>query len=119
MREQRAVKKRRRHVNARRPDIRDENVAGVRLEAELARRPSACARAGLPIDDQAAGDEFPDALRHDRSAQAGSRRDLAPRLRAGEANGIENGDQRASGLIGHGTGTARRRNPSQPLPTGT
>ena len=89
-----------RHVDARRPEVRDEDVAGVGAERQLARRPAAGARSDVALGDEPAVHELPDPLRDDRPPQPGPRDQLGPRPRPAEPDLVEDGDQRVERLVG-------------------
>ena len=65
-------------VDARRPQVGNEDVAGRPLEDELARPPAARARSDARFGQEAAVDELGDALGDDRPAQPGSVSDVRP-----------------------------------------
>ena len=74
MAEDPAVERRDRHVDARRAEVGDQDVAGVGPERQLARRPAAGARPDVALDDEPALDELADPLGDDRPAEPGPRR---------------------------------------------
>ena len=53
-----AVERGQRHIDARRAQVGDEDVAGVRAEGELARRSAAGARSGVTVAHQADRDQL-------------------------------------------------------------
>ena len=57
--------------DARRPEVRDEDLAGVGAEREVARRPAPGARADVALDDQPPVQQLLHAAGDDRAAEAG------------------------------------------------
>ena len=93
------VEARDRDVDARRAEVRDEHVAGVRAERQLARRPAARAGSDLALGDQPAIDQLADALRDDGPPEARPRDQFGPRSRATEPDLVEDHDQGVEGLV--------------------
>ena len=95
-----AVEARDGDVDARRAEVGDEHVAGVRGEGQLAGRPAAGAWPGLALGDEPAVDQLADALGDDRPRQAGPDDELGARPRPAEPDLIEDRDQRVERLLG-------------------
>ncbi len=79
------------------PEVRDEQVPRLGVEAKLPRWPAARAGADSRLRDEAAIDKLGDALRHDGARQAGSLRNVEPGTSASAAHRIEDGRQRRIG----------------------
>ena len=88
------------NVDAGRPEIGDQHVAGVRGEGQLAWRPAARARPGLALGHEPAVDQLADALGDDRPRQAGTDDELGARPRPAEPDLVEDRDQRVERLLG-------------------
>ena len=93
------VEARHRDVDARGAEVRDEDVAGVGAERQLARRTAARARSDLAFGDQAAIEQLADALRDDGPPEPRPRDQLRPRSRATEPDLVEDHDQGVEGLV--------------------
>ena len=89
-----AVEGRDRHVDARRAEVGDEDVAAVGPERQLARRAPAGARSDVALGDQPALDELADALGDDRPTRDRSAR-RAPSASATARAGSRRGRRRA------------------------
>ena len=95
-----AVEARDGDVDARRAEVGDQHVAGVRGEGQLAGRPAARARPGVALGDEPAVDQLADALGDDRPRQAGADDELGARPRPAQPDLIEDRDQRVERLLG-------------------
>ncbi len=104
MAEDPAVERGDRDVDARRAEVGDQHVPGVRAERELARRPSAGARPGVALDDQAAIEELGDPLRDDAAREARVRDEVAAGLRVPETDLVEDRHERVQRLLGDRSG---------------
>ena len=103
-----AVEGRQRDVDARRAEVGDEDVAGIRPERELARRPAAGARPDVALDDESAVDQLADPLGDDRPAETGPLDELGrgtATARGGSRRGPTTSASRAS------SGSGRRAPP--------
>ena len=94
-----AVEARDGDVDARGAEVRDEDVARLGAERQLARRPTARARPDLALRHQAAVDQLADALGDDGPTEAGPGDELGPRPRATEPDLVEDRDQRVERLV--------------------
>ena len=90
-----------RDVDARRTEIRDEQVTGRCLEGQLPGRPAAGARTDVTFRHEASIDELPHPLRNDRATQAGALTDLRSRPGAAQADLIEDDDQGVETFFRH------------------
>ena len=116
MSEDPAVEGRDRDVDARRPEVGDQDVAAVGVEGQLARRPPAGARPDVALADQPAFDQLADPLGDDRPAEPGPGDQLGARPRSPEADLVEDqrrarratrrGAARTAGLAGIAVGRA-------------
>ena len=79
MSEDPAVERRQRHVDAGRPEIGHEEVAGRGPERELPRRPPARAGSDRTLGDQTSLDELTDTTPDDRPAETRPLDELRPR----------------------------------------
>ena len=89
-----------RDIDAGRAQVGDEDVAGVGAEGQLARRPAARARPDVALRDEAALEQLADPLGDDRAPQAGPRDELRARLRAAQADLVEDGDEGVERFVG-------------------
>ncbi len=85
-------------VDARRAEVGDEHVAGVRAERHLARRAAAGARANVIVDDEPELDQLGHALGDDAATQARARHQLGPRTRPCLPDLVEDRDERIERL---------------------
>jgi hypothetical protein len=95
-----AIEGRQRDIDACRPEVGDEDMAGVATEREMARRPSACARAGIAFADESTIDHLADAAGNDRPTEPGVLDELSPRPRPTEPDLVEDDDERVEDLVG-------------------
>ena len=91
-----------RHVDARGPEVGNQQAPGRRIQDEASGRPPATARSGDVVGDQATLHELTDALRDDRATQAGAMGNLGARQAVGVPDGIEYRDERIERLIRKG-----------------
>ena len=87
------------HVDARRAEIRDQDVAGLGVERQLSRRPSAGARTEVALDHEPAVHELADTLRDDRATEPGPGDELRARPRPAETDLVEHRDERVERLV--------------------
>jgi len=105
------VQRRQRHVDAGRPQVGDEDVAGIGPEAELARRSTTGARPDIALGDEPALDQLTDPTDDDRPAETGPVAQLRPGSRATEADLVEDENERVQRLVGQwpsATGSKRQ-----------
>ena len=95
-----AVERRDRDVDARRPEVGDEDVPAVGAERQLARRPAAGARPDVALGDEPALDQLADPLGDDRPPEPGPGDQLGARPRPAEADLVEDRDERVERLVG-------------------
>ena len=100
MSEDAAVKGGDRHVDAGRPEVGDEDVAAVRIEGQLARRPPTGARPDIALADQPAIDQLADPLGDGRPTEPGPGDQLGARPRPAEADLVEDRHERVERLVG-------------------
>src|SRR6516164_11141586 len=100
MAEDPAVEARDRDVDAARAEIRDEHVAGVRPERQLARRATARARPYVALLEQAAIDQLADPSPDDRAAEPRPGDQLGAGARPPEAHLVQHDDEGVQGFVG-------------------
>ena len=96
-----------RHVDARRAEVGDEDVAAVGPEGQLPRRAAAGARSDVALGHQSALDELADPLGDDRPAETRPRHELRPRAGPPEPDLVEDDDERVERLVRQGAEPTR------------
>ena len=96
-----------RHVDARRAEVRDQDVPGPGLERQLARRPAAGRRPRVALDHEPPLDQLPHPLGDDGPPEPGPLDQLRARLRSPETDLVEDEDERVQRLVGERAGHAR------------
>jgi hypothetical protein len=108
-----AVERRHRHVDARRAEVGDEDVAArARNVSCRGGRPPVLGRPDVALGHQAALDELADALGHDRPTQTGPRHELGTRARPPEPDLVEDDNERVKRLV------RQRAEPARPFRCG-
>jgi len=88
-----SIEGRDRDIDARRAQVRDEDMSGVSPERELSRRPPPGAWTRVAFADQSPIHQLGNAAGNDRPAKAGSLDELRTRSRSSKANLIEDHDE--------------------------
>ena len=94
-------------VDARRPEIGDQDVPRVGAEGQLARRAAARARAEVAFHHEPAIDQLLNASRDDRPPEARAGDQLGARARPAEADLVEDHDERVEHLVRQGNVRSR------------
>ncbi len=88
-----------RDVDARRPEVSDQDLAGIRLERELAGRTATRAGTDVALGDEPAVQQLLHPAGDDRPPEAGPRHELRAGPRPAQPDLVEDDDERVEHLV--------------------